>query len=86
MDEKTKKLTAIGVKVNDAIEAAWKTGLTVKELEELEAYMTHQETILPLVDPTFIVQHGFKLFDQARERIKLLRPIIELQQKEEEGR
>lgn len=79
------KLTKIGVKVNDAIQAVWKLGLTVKELEELEAYMAHQETILPLVDPTFIVQHGFKLFDQAEERIKLLKPIIQLQQKEKEG-
>lgn len=86
MDEKTKKLTKIGLKVNNAIEAVWKTGLTIKEIEQLEAYMAHQETILPLVDPTFIVQHGFKLFDQARDRIKLLKPIIELQQKEKEGK
>lgn len=84
MDEKTKKLTKIGLKVNNAIEAVWKTRLTIKEIEELEAYMAHQETILPLVDPTFIVQHGFKLFNQAKERIKLLKPIIELQQKEKE--
>lgn len=80
------ELIGIGVKVNDAIQAVWKERLTIKELEELEAYMAHQETILPLVDPTFIVEHGFKLFDQAKDRIELLKPIIELQQKEKEGR
>ena len=82
----TQDLTKIGVKVNDAIRAVWKLGLTVGDIEKLEEYLKHQETIIPLVDPTFIVNHGFKYFQQAEERIKLLKPIIELQQKEKEGK
>ena len=79
-------LMDIGIRINKAIGAVWNSGLSIKELEEFEAYLNHQETIVPLVDPTFIVKHGFKYFNQARERIKLLRPIIELQEKEREGK
>ena len=80
------ELIGIGAQINDAIRAVWKLAPTEAEMEALETYMQQQETILPLLDPTFIAQHGFKLFDQAKERINLLRPIIELQQKEKEGR
>lgn len=81
-----KDLVKIGVKINDSIEAVWKIGLTTEEIESLEDYMRQQETILPLINPNFIQQAGFKLFDQAKERIKLLKPIIELKQIEKEGR
>ena len=80
------ELIGIGCKINLAIQSVWKLGPSIEEMGKLETYMNHQETILPLLDPIFIAQHGFKLFDQARERIKLLRPIIELQQKEKEGK
>ena len=81
-----KDLVKIGVKINDSIEAVWEIGLTAKEMEKLEDYIREQETILPLTDPTLMRQDGFKLLDQAKERIKLLKPIIELKQIEEEGR
>ena len=74
------ELNKIGKKINDAIEAVWKTGLTLKELAELEAYIQHQETITPLLNPNFIQKHGFKLFNEAKKRIELLRPIIKLKE------
>ena len=77
------ELTGIGEKVNNAIEAVWKSGLTAKELEIFEAYINHQETIVPLLNPNFIQKHGFKLFNRAKERIKLLKPIIKLKETEE---
>ncbi len=81
-----KELAKIGEKINDSIEAVWKIGLTAEEVESLEDYIREQETILPLTDPTLMRQDGFKLLDQAKERIKLLKPIIELKQIEEEGK
>lgn len=80
------ELIKIGVKVNYSIKAVWKQGLTIEELEKLEAYIQEQETILPLTDPILIRNGGFKFLDQAKERIKLLKPIIELEQKEKEGK
>ena len=74
------ELKRIGEKVNDAIEAVWAVELTLKELEELEAYIQHQETVTPLLNPGFIQKHGFKLFDEAKNRIELLRPIIKLKE------
>lgn len=79
-------LVKIGAKINDSIKAVWAVGLSIEELEKLEAYINQQETLTPLLNPNFIVNFGFKLFNQAKERIKLLKPIIELQQKEKEGR
>lgn len=79
------ELVKIGAKVNDAVRAVWKKGPTVEEMENLKDYIQEQETILPLTDPIFIQQNGFKLFNQAKERIELLRPIIELKQKEEDN-
>ncbi len=81
-----KELVKIGEKINDSIEAVWKIGLTSKEMESLEDYIREQETILPLTDPTLMRQDGFKLLSQAKERIKLLKPIIELKQIEQEGK
>ena len=81
-----KELVKIGEKINDSIEAVWKIGLTAEEVGSFENYITHQETIVPLLNPNFIQQHGFKLLDQAKERIRLLKPIIELQQIEKEER
>jgi len=80
------ELIGIGEKVNNAIEAVWKAGLNVKEIEKLEGYITHQETILPLTDPTLVQKGAFKLLDQARERMKLLKPIIQLKEKEKKER
>ncbi len=77
------ELIGIGCKINLAIQSVWKLGPTIEEMGKLETYMNQQETILPLLDPTFIAQHGFKLFDQAKERIELLRPILKLKEKEE---
>ncbi len=81
-----KELVKIGVKINDSIQAVWEIGLTAKEMESLEDHIREQETILPLTDPTLMRQSGFKLLDQAKERIKLLKPIIELKQKEKEAK
>ncbi len=80
------ELIGIGCKINLAIQSVWKLGPTIEEMGKLETYMNQQETILPLLDPTFIAQHGFKMFDQAKERMDLLRPIIKLEQKEKEGK
>ncbi len=80
-----KELTEIGTRVNNAIEAVWKTGLSVKEIERLEEYLGQQEAILPLTDPIFIIQkNGFKLIDQAKKRIELLKPIIQLKENQNE--
>ena len=54
------------------------------EMDTLEPYIQQQEVLLPLLDPTFIAQHGFSSLDQAKRRIELLRPIIKLEQKEKE--
>ena len=80
------ELIGIGAQINLAIQSVWKLGPSIEEMEKLETYMNHQETILPLLDPTFIAQHGFKLFDLARERMKLLRPILALKEKEKAGK
>ena len=80
------ELLEIGLKINKAIEAVWKSELTIEEMEKLEEYINQQEVLTPLLNPNFIVNFGFRLFNQAKERIKLLRPIIELQQKEAEGK
>lgn len=81
-----KELTEIGVKVNDSIEAVWAQDLNLEELGRLEAYITQQEVLTPLLNPNFILEHGFKLFDHAKERIKSLKPILQLKEKEKEGR
>jgi len=78
------ELIGIGIKINDSIRAVWKLAPTEAEMETLETYMQQQETILPLLDPTFIARHGFKPFDQAKRRIKLLKLILELRKLEKE--
>ena len=74
------ELTAIGIKINVAIKAVRDSGLTVEELGIFEDYIRHQETLTPLLNPNFIVEHGFKMFDQAKKRIELLKPILELKE------
>lgn len=80
------ELIEIGRKINNSIQAVWTLSPTIKEMEALETYMQQQETILPLLDPTFIAQHGFKIFDQAKERMELLKPILQLKEKEKAGK
>jgi len=75
------ELTVIGRQINHAISAVWNSGLSVKDLEKFEEYITHQETITPILNPTFIVEHGFKMFDEAKERIRLLKSILKLEEK-----
>ena len=81
-----KDLVKIGARVNDAVQAVWEKGPTVKEMEALEAYINQHETLTPLMDPAFTLRHGFKLFGQAKERIKLLKPILQLKESEREAR
>lgn len=76
------KLLEIGKKINTAIEGVWGSGLTLKELEEFEAYIQHQETVTPLLNPNFIQKHGFTMFEEAKRRIELLRPIIKIKKNE----
>lgn len=76
-----KGLIEIGKKINDSIEAVWKSELTVDELDAFEEYIRQQETVAPLLNPNFIQRHGFKLFDEAKKRIELLKPIIRLKGK-----
>ena len=78
------QLLEIGFKINKAIEAVWKSGLTIEEIERLETYINQQEVLTPLLNPNFVVKLGFKIFDQAKERIKLLKPIIQLKEKKED--
>lgn len=73
------ELTVIGIKINNAIKAVKDSGLTVEELEIFENYITHQETVAPILDPTLIIKLGFSMFDQAKKRIELLKPILELE-------
>ena len=77
------ELNDIGIKINRAIEFIWELELTVQELEMFENYINHQETITPLLNPNFIQKHGFKMFNEAKRRIELLRPIIKLKELEE---
>jgi len=80
MPEKSiKKLTKIGQKIDEAIKAVQKIGLRKKELEEFENYINHQETILPIVDPTSYIKNS-KNLDKAKIRIRLLKPIIQLKE------
>lgn len=74
------ELMKIGIKINKAIEAVWGVELTLKELEIFENYINHQETITPLLNPNFILEHGFSAFDEGKKRIELLRPIIKLKE------
>jgi len=80
------ELTEIGIKINRAIQAVWKSELSIKELETFEAFINHQETIMPLLNPNFVQKYGFKMFDEAKERIKLLKPIIKLKDSQEGGK
>ena len=80
------ELIEIGGKVNASIKAVWAVGLTIKEMDKLEAYVNHQETIAPLLHPSLIQKHGFKMFDQAKRRIELLRPILKLKELEAAGK
>lgn len=75
------ELMEIGIKIHMAVAAVWGVGLTLKELEAFENYINHQETITPLLNPNFIVEHGFVAFDEAKKRIELLRPILKLKEK-----
>lgn len=75
------ELTVIGIKINNAIKAVKDSGLTVEELEIFEDYIRHQETCAPILDPTLIIKLGFAIFDQAKKRIELLKPILKLEER-----
>ena len=79
--EKLKELGKIGDKVNKAMEVVWAVGLTIKELDALEEYIRHQETLAPLLNPGFVQKNGFKLIDEAKKRIELLKPIVGLKER-----
>lgn len=86
MSKNVGELLAIGYRIKEAIETVWKSGLSIEELEEFEEYINRQETVTPILNPNFIQKHGFKIFDKSKERIELLKPIIKLKEKEEEGK
>ena len=73
------ELTVIGRQINHAIKAVWNSGLSIKDLEKFEEYIRQQETAAPLLNPGLIAKHGFKMFDEAKTRIRLLKPILELE-------
>jgi predicted RNA-binding protein with EMAP domain len=77
------ELIEIGLRINRAIQAVWKSGLSIEDLEEFEDYINHQETIMPLLNPSSFQKHG-KLFNDAKERIELLKPILQMKQKKED--
>ncbi|MBA7698380.1 hypothetical protein ES703_107057 [subsurface metagenome] len=74
------ELTVIGIKINAAIEGVRRSGLTVEELRIFEDYILHQETCAPILNPSLIQKYGFSMFDQAKKRIELLKPILELEE------
>ena len=74
------ELTVIGRQINHAIKAVWNSGLSVKDLEKFEEYINHQETLTPILNPNLIIKYGFSMFDQAKKRIELLKPILELEE------
>ena len=76
------ELTMIGRQINLAIKAVWNSGLSIKDLEKFEEHILQQETAAPLLNPGFIAKHGFHVFDEAKERIRLLKPILELEEKQ----
>ena len=76
-------LMDIGIRINKALADIWNSELSIKDLEEFEDYINHQETVAPILNPNFVQKHGFKMFDKAKERIELLKAIIKLKEKEE---
>ena len=74
-----KELLKTGRRINAAMQAVWNSGLSVKDLEKFEEYILHQETLTPILNPNFIQEHGFKMFDEAKTRIRLLKPILKLE-------
>ena len=75
------ELTVIGRQINHAIKAVWNSGLSVNDLEKFEEHIRQQETLTPILDPNLIQEHGFKMFEEAKERIRLLKPILKLEKK-----
>lgn len=73
------ELVEIGKKINKAIIAVKKIGLTKKEISKFEEFIIHQETIQPLIDPTNVHQ-TFIMLDMARKRLVVLKPIINLKE------
>ena len=74
------ELIEIGKKINKAIMAVKSVGLTPKEISEFEEFIVHQETIQPLMNPTSFNRTS-KMIDMAKERPKVLKPIINLEEK-----
>lgn len=75
-----KELLEIGKKINKAITTVRNIAPTKKELEFFENYILQQEAVAPLLNPNFIQKHGFKLFDQAKERVQLIKAILDLKE------
>jgi len=76
-----KELIEIGKKINKAIMAVKEVGLTQEEISKFAKFINHQETIQPLVDPTNFYKNS-KMFDMAKKKLEVLKPIINLEEKD----
>lgn len=58
------------------------TGLTLEDLKKFDAYLDNQDTMMPLINPTYWMKGGDKQIKEARERVEALRSIIPVIEKD----
>ncbi len=78
-----KELSEVAKKINEAIvaidEVVDECGLTPGDLDAFEQYLSRQETLGPMFNPTLYAhQGGFVMIDMARRRVEKLRLLLEV--------
>lgn len=72
-----KELEEIGTKINDAYIAVLQH-ITPQELNKFEDYLSTQEAMVPLLDPTGYMGGKDKMLTLCRQRVEKLKRFFEL--------
>ena len=69
-------LILIGGRIADCF-AFVKENISLEELAEFQKYMSQQEALLPLLQPTAYMSGGGNALELARQRVEPLRAMLE---------
>ena len=77
-------LTDIGRRINECFVYV-KENISLEELAEFQEYISEQEALMPLLQPTAWRNGGSKGLQLAGQRVKLLKNLLEAEEKLLEG-
>jgi hypothetical protein len=82
MPKTIEELSDIGTSINTIITESRRvilhTGLRKEDLDAFEEYLEHQDTVMPLLNPTEYMHGGAKAIPIAQSRVEAIRKMMEV--------